>query len=124
MNNKGKWFDDFASNSFAFLSLMEMLEKAITHTEAIESRLNQYDDMLEHIRDSMDKMEGKTMSIETMNHNNKKLLDTLEKVLQQLDLPYKYQVAIILTIHNTACINALSFVRMRCKKQISATRKN
>jgi hypothetical protein len=38
-----------------------MLEGAISHTEALESRLNQYDDLLEHIRDSMDKMEGKTV---------------------------------------------------------------
>lgn len=74
--------------------LMEMLERAIAHTETIESRLNQYDDLLEHIRDSMDKMEGKTTSIETVNSNNKKLLDSLQSVVHKLDLPYKYQVSV------------------------------
>ncbi len=74
--------------------LMEMLERAISHTETIESRLNQYDDLLEHIRDSMDKMEGKTTSIETVNSNNKKLLECLEGVIQKLDLPYKHQAAL------------------------------
>ena len=73
--------------------LMEMLERAIAHTETIESRLNQYDDLLEHIRDSMDKMEGKTTSIETVNSNNKKLLDCLQNVVHKLDLPYKHQVS-------------------------------
>jgi len=56
--------------------------------------LFQYDDLLEHIRDSMDKMAGKTVSIETMNANNKYLLDTLERLLKQLDLPYKHQQAL------------------------------
>jgi len=74
--------------------LMEMLERAIAHTETIESRLNQYDDLLEHIRDSMDKMEGKTTSIETVNSNNKTLLDCLQNVVHKLDLPYKHQATL------------------------------
>ncbi|TRY63894.1 hypothetical protein TCAL_07692 [Tigriopus californicus] len=72
-------------------SLMTMLEKALNHTDSIESRLNQYDEYLEHIRDSMDKMEGKTVSIETVNANNKKLLQSVESIVKQLDLPYRYQ---------------------------------
>lgn len=56
--------------------------------------MNQYDDLLEHIRDSMDKMEGKTVSIETVNLNNKKLLEALQDILKKLDLPYKYQTAL------------------------------
>ncbi len=75
-------------------ALMELLERAMEHTEAVEMRLNQYDEQLEHIRDSMDKMEGKTVSIETVNLNNKKLLEALEKVLKQLDVPYKHQNAL------------------------------
>ena len=42
----------------------------------------------------MDKMEGKTLSIETVNANNKRLLETLEAVFQQLDLPYSHQQAL------------------------------
>jgi len=75
-------------------SLMDLLERALEHTEAVEARLDQYDDLLEHIRDSMDKMAGKTVSIETVNSNNKTLLETLERVLRQLDVPYKYQQAL------------------------------
>ncbi len=72
-------------------SLMELLERAVEHTESVEMRLNQYDEQLEHIRDSMDKMEGKTVSLETVNMNNKKLLESLDTMLRQLDLPYKHQ---------------------------------
>ena len=66
--------------------LMELLTDAITEAEGLEGRflpsifrfnfelffprLNQYDDLLEHIRDSMEKMEGKTESLETVNENN------------------------------------------------------
>ena len=49
---------------------MDLLTEAITEAEGLEGRLNQYDDLLEHIRDSMEKMEGKTESLETVNENN------------------------------------------------------
>jgi predicted nucleic-acid-binding protein len=75
-------------------NLMNTLELSIAHTDAIEGRLNQYDDYLEHIRDSMDKMEGKTVSIEMVNMNNKRLLECLENILVQLDLSYKHQAAL------------------------------
>ena len=50
---------------------------------------------MENIRDSMDKMEGKTGNFETVNLNNKKLLNLLEKVIKQLDLPYTHQQALM-----------------------------
>lgn len=40
---------------------MNMLENAIKHAESLESRLNQYDELMENIRDSMDKMEGEAL---------------------------------------------------------------
>ena len=43
-------------------NLMDLLTNAISEVELLESRLNQYDDLLEHIRDSMEKMEGKKIS--------------------------------------------------------------
>jgi hypothetical protein len=49
---------------------------------------------MESIRDSMDKMEGKTGNFETVNLNNKKLLNTLEKIVKQLDLSYTHQQAL------------------------------
>ena len=65
------------------------------HAESLESRLNQYDELMESIRDSMDKMEGKTGNFETVNLNNKKLLNTLEKIVKQLDLSYTHQQALM-----------------------------
>lgn len=72
--------------------LMEMLESAIDHTGQIESRLNQYNDHLEHIKETIDKREGKNISLETVNHNNKRLLMTLETMLTQLELSAQHQV--------------------------------
>ena len=42
--------------------------------------------MLEHIRDSMEKMEGKTESLSTVNENNKKLLVGLDNLVAKLYL--------------------------------------
>ena len=39
-------------------------------------------------------LSGKTGNFETVNSNNKKLLNTLEKMVKQLDLPYSYQQAL------------------------------
>jgi len=72
--------------------LMGMLCQAIQHVETLETRLDQYDNQLEHIRDSMDKMNGG--DFETVNINNKRLLDKLEYIVEQLDLPYQYQQAL------------------------------
>ena len=55
-------------------NLMDLLTDAINESEELEGRLNQYDDMLEHIRDSMEKMAGKTKSLSSVNEKNKKLL--------------------------------------------------
>ncbi|CAB4057241.1 EXOC1 [Lepeophtheirus salmonis] len=57
-------------------NLMNLIDVSIKETEYLEAKLNQYDDQLEHIRDSMDKMEGKT---------------SLEEIIEPLDLPYQYQ---------------------------------
>jgi hypothetical protein len=47
--------------------LMKLLGADIDHAELLKSRLNQYDDSLEHIRDSMDKMEAGGGNFETVN---------------------------------------------------------
>jgi len=75
-------------------NLMELLTESIKEVEGLESRLNQYDDQLEHIRDSMEKMEGKTESLETVNENNKKLLMGLDSLVAKLYLSYDHQVAL------------------------------
>ena len=73
-------------------NLMELLTTAIDEVEFLESRLNQYDDLLEHIRDSMEKMEGKTESLETVNENNSKLLLELDTLVLKLQISYEHQM--------------------------------
>ena len=75
-------------------NLMDLLTDAIKESEELEGRLNQYDDMLEHIRDSMEKMEGKTESLSTVNENNKKLLVGLDNLVAKLYLSYDHQMAL------------------------------
>ena len=68
--------------------LMNLLEGAIKNSENLESRLNQYDDLMEHIRDSMEKMDAGGGNFETVNTNNKRLYTTLEELVSHLDLSY------------------------------------
>ena len=72
--------------------LMNMLEMSIKHAENLESRLNQYDDLMEHIRDSMEKMDsGDSGNFETVNTNNKRLYNSLLGLITHLDLTYEQQ---------------------------------
>ena len=72
--------------------LMVMLEEAIKNVETLESKLDGYDSLMDSTRQSMDKMnEG---DFETANINNKHLLNVLESVIKQMDLPLKYQTAL------------------------------
>jgi len=68
--------------------LMNLLEIGIKNAESLESRLNQYDDLMEHIRDSMEKMDDGGGNFETVNTNNKRLYNTLESLVSHLDLSY------------------------------------
>lgn len=75
-------------------ALMEQIETAITEAERVESRLDEYDEILCHTRESMEKMGEKNTMIDIANKNNIKLLHELEKVVNQLDLPYVHQIAL------------------------------
>lgn len=75
-------------------ALMEQIETAITEADRVTKRLDEYDDILCHIRDTMEKMGEKNTMIEIANNNNIKLLNELEKVVTQLDLRYEHQVAL------------------------------
>ena len=63
-------------------NLIDLLTDAIKESEELEGRLNQYDDMLEHI--STEKMEGKTKSMSSVNENNKKLLVGMDNLVAKL----------------------------------------
>ncbi|KAK5650695.1 hypothetical protein RI129_001724 [Pyrocoelia pectoralis] len=72
-------------------TLMEQLETAIDEADKIEQRLDSYDDILKHVKDAMEKMEKKNSMISIANRNNLRLLNELENIVKQLDLPRKYQ---------------------------------
>lgn len=75
-------------------ALMEQIETAINETEKVEQRLDEYNEILCHTRDSMEKMGEKNSMIDIANKNNIKLLHELERVVTQLDLPYVHQIAL------------------------------
>jgi exocyst complex component 1 len=62
-------------------ALMEEIETAILEAEKVEQRLDEYDEILCHIRDTMEKMGEKNSMIEIANSNNVKLMQELEKVV-------------------------------------------
>lgn len=75
-------------------ALMDQIETAIAEANRVESRLDAYDEILCHVRDTMEKMGEKNAMIEVANNNNIKLLSELERLVQQLDLSHTHQVAL------------------------------
>uniref|UniRef100_A0A1L8DVX7 Putative exocyst protein sec3 n=1 Tax=Nyssomyia neivai TaxID=330878 RepID=A0A1L8DVX7_9DIPT len=75
-------------------ALMEQIETAIAEAERVEERLDAYDEILCHIRDTMEKMGEKNTMIEVANANNIKLMGELERIVTQLDLAHGHQVAL------------------------------
>lgn len=73
---------------------MSRIEKAVAEVERLETRVDAYDEVLCHIRDTMGKMEEKNLLIEVANRNNGKLRNCLEHVISQLDLPARHQAAL------------------------------
>ncbi|XP_018331372.1 exocyst complex component 1 [Agrilus planipennis] len=72
-------------------SLMNLLESAVDEADKIEQRLDEYDEILCHVKETMEKMEKKNSMISTVNKNNILLLKELEIIIKQLDLPRKFQ---------------------------------
>lgn len=75
-------------------ALMTQIELAITEADRVETRLNEYDEILCHVRDAMEKMGEKNAMIEVANNNNIKLLNELDGLVSRLDLPYAHQIAL------------------------------
>ncbi|XP_014251486.1 exocyst complex component 1 [Cimex lectularius] len=75
--------------------LMAHLDEAIEEVERVEKQLDHYDDILCHVRNTMEKMEEKNMLIEISNRNNQKLLNELGKVILELELDSKHQAALV-----------------------------
>ena len=76
------------------LSLMQQIDSAIDEVETVEKALDEYEEIMSNIRDSMEKMDEKTAMIQVANKNNIKLLQELEKIISQLDLSHAHQHAL------------------------------
>ncbi|XP_063909269.1 exocyst complex component 1 isoform X2 [Zophobas morio] len=70
--------------------LMGQLKVAIDEADRLEKQLDSYDEILCHVRDTMEKMEKKNSMISVVDKNNQLLLRELENITR-LDLPRKYQ---------------------------------
>lgn len=75
-------------------ALMEQIEAAIDEANRVETRFDEYEEILCHVRDTMEKMGEKNSMIEVANNNNINLLNELEKLIAHLDLPYAHQIAL------------------------------
>lgn len=76
------------------ITLMQIIDTAIDEVECVEKILDEYEEIMSNIRDSMEKMGEKNSMIEIANKNNLKLLQELEKVISQLDLSHVHQLAL------------------------------
>lgn len=74
--------------------MMVHIDNAITEADKFESRLDTYEDILGHVKETMEKIGGKNAMIEIANNNNIKLMKELNKVISQLDLPHSQQQAL------------------------------
>lgn len=71
--------------------LMNGIEEAITEASLVEARLTVYDEALGRIREVMARVGQKNQAIHTANHNARLLLDQLDAIITQLDIPSQYQ---------------------------------
>ncbi|KAL7032962.1 hypothetical protein ACKWTF_007437 [Chironomus riparius] len=76
------------------ISLIQIIDSAIDEVECVERTLNEYEEIMSLIRESMEKMGEKNSMIEIANKNNLKLLQELEKLISQLDIGHIHQLAL------------------------------
>lgn len=62
-------------------SLMEQLELAINEADRLEKQLDSYDEILCHVRETMETMEKKNSMNSIMNKNNQQLMAELERIV-------------------------------------------
>ncbi|KAL7644538.1 UNVERIFIED_CONTAM: hypothetical protein RMT77_004074 [Armadillidium vulgare] len=72
-------------------ALMEMIDAALLEADKIEKRLNNYDEILLYVKDSIEKMAEKNFFIEQTNANNRQLLETVNQLITQLEFPQEYE---------------------------------
>ncbi|KAA0187594.1 hypothetical protein HAZT_HAZT005624 [Hyalella azteca] len=67
-------------------ALLTMIDSALNEAGKIESRLDAYDAILVHVRDTIAKMADKSSSMQFANENNTKLLAELQQLVSDLEL--------------------------------------
>lgn len=67
-------------------ALMEMIDAALLEADKIEKRLNNYDEILLYVKDSIEKMAEKNFFIEQTNANNRQLLETVNQLIVSINL--------------------------------------
>lgn len=76
------------SSEHEVAELINKLDLAINEIENLESQLSSYDEILGHVRTTIEKMEQKNALIKVVNENNEKLLSRLEKVVVSSHLSF------------------------------------
>lgn len=66
------------------LKMMEHIDNAISEADKFENRLDSYEDILGHVKETMEKIGGKNAMIEIANNNNIKLMKELNKVIVRI----------------------------------------
>lgn len=72
------------------LTLMEHIDLAIDGTDKFEQRLDTYEEILSHVKETMEKISGKNAMIKIANNNNLKLREELNKIIVRYYYYYYY----------------------------------
>ncbi|KAH8300433.1 hypothetical protein KR018_005356 [Drosophila ironensis] len=99
------------------LKMMEHIDNAISEADKFETRLDSYEDILGHVKETMEKIGGKNAMIEIANNNNIKLMKELNKVISQLDLPHSQQQALDEPDLKTATGRKAAIAAAQCLQQ-------
>ncbi|SPP87311.1 exocyst complex component 1 [Drosophila guanche] len=99
------------------MKMMEHIDKAISEADKFETRLDTYEDILGHVKETMEKIGGKNAMIEIANNNNIKLMKELNKVISQLDLPHSQQQALDEPDLKTATGRKVAIAAAQCLQQ-------
>lgn len=65
--------------------LMEHIDKAIGEADKFEERLDSYEEILSHVKETMEKIGGKNAMIKIANNNNIKLKEQLGKIIVSIE---------------------------------------
>lgn len=68
------------------MMLMEHIDKAIGEADKFEERLDSYEEILGHVKETMEKIGGKNAMIKIANNNNIKLKEELSQIIVSTNL--------------------------------------